>query len=126
MSETINFLKEKFASSLESAKQMANEVSEKMKSSVTEIETSITEKMEEAKSQVASVQEKMEAKYAEFEANVEAFKAESNAEISKKKAVYAEEYAAACVEMVFAAMQEAENAISNAILAAQEAEELAK
>lgn len=124
MSEKIQELKTKFSEALDSAKEKANEVQSNVKTSGESLSAKVSSKVDEVKAAFSSAQEKAKTKKEELDAKIEAFKHDRSVERAQKKAQEAEEYAMACVELVFASINEAEIAIANALVAAKEAEEI--
>ncbi len=61
---------------------------------------------------------------ADLEANTAAYRIIPNAKIAQKRAEHAEEYAMACLELLYATMHEADMAIAEAIFTAYRAQDI--
>ncbi|MEM1405746.1 MAG: hypothetical protein AAGG59_03145 [Bacteroidota bacterium] len=124
MSEKIEKLKSKLSGRLHSAKGVIEESKERLVTLAGDLEAVVEEKVDEARGKFSKARKKIKKHQVNLKQSQTEFKEKRTHELAQKRAEYSEKYAKACVEMVFASIEKAEQAMADAILAAREAEEL--
>ena len=117
-------LKEKLESEIEEAKERLYQIKTEVQNNKEKWRAINKEKQKEIKLHLAEMQQEADEKKAAFEESIEVFLTEHSVIAAKKKADNAREYATSCISLAFAAIEEAQMAMHNAITAAEQAEKM--
>lgn len=123
MNQKITELQTRLHQAISQAQEKMFEVQDNMKAYNHWMKSKLLVEISPIKSPLQAAHFKARMVKADLEAKTAAYKAIPNAKIAQKRAEHAEEYAMACLELVYATMHEADMAIAEAIFTAYNAEE---
>ena len=122
MTKNLNELKDHLHKQLESASAKVEAIKANANVSLEEAKEKIQKKKLDVEISLVEIQEKAKNKKEEVQSSLEEFNTERNEKRAIRRAKHAEEYALSSIALVHAAIQEADYAIADAIIAAAEAE----
>ncbi len=130
MENNVNDLRATFSSKIENAKEKLNETKNRihdyMNGATEKARDTIEARRAEVNAKLEENQKLLIEKKEEVEASIANFKEQRNLKAAQKKAEKSKEYAATCIALTIAIIEEADIAINNAVIAEQELQEIAK